>query len=72
MESEEHRLTEIEADDSVIGRQLSDVRAGPAGLVLGLVHDGRFHLGLTEDPVVTSGDRLLVARRVHSHLAAGR
>jgi voltage-gated potassium channel len=71
VESEEHHLTEIEADDNVIGRQLSAVRSGPAGLVLGLIHDGRFHLGLTEDPVVTSGDRLLIARRVHSHLTVG-
>jgi voltage-gated potassium channel len=72
VESEEHRLTEIEADDSAIGQQLSAVRTGHAGLVLGLVHNGRFHLGLTEDPVVTPGDRLLIARRVHSHVTVGR
>jgi voltage-gated potassium channel len=72
VESEEHRLTEIEADGNAIGRQLSAIRAGSAGLVLGLVHDGNFQLGLTGDPVVSSGDRLLIAQRVHGHLTAGR
>jgi voltage-gated potassium channel len=72
VESEEHRLTEIEVDGSAIGRQLSAVRAGHGGLVLGLIHDGRFHLGLTEDPVVTAGDRLLIAQRIHSHLVGRR
>jgi hypothetical protein len=31
------------------------------GLVLGLVRDGSFTLGLTDDPVIAAGDRLLVA-----------
>jgi hypothetical protein len=30
--------------------------------VLGLVHDGRFALGIGEDPVVSSGDHLLIAQ----------
>jgi voltage-gated potassium channel len=65
VESSRHCLAEIEADDATIGKQLSAVRDERAGLVLGLVHDGRFVLGIGEDPVISSGDHLLVAEPVH-------
>jgi len=61
VESERHDLTEIEAGSDAVGKPLSAIRDERAGLVLGLVHDGRFVLGIGEDPVVASGDRLLVA-----------
>ena len=32
--------------------------------MLGLVHDGRFVLGIGEDPVIAAGDQLLVAEPV--------
>jgi voltage-gated potassium channel len=64
VESDEHSLTEIEADGDTVGKQLSAIRAERSGLVLGLVHEGRFHLGIGEDPVVVSGDRLLLAQHV--------
>jgi voltage-gated potassium channel len=54
-------LTEIDADQAAVGKPLSAIRDERAGLVLGLVHDGRFTLGLGEDPVVAAGDRLLIA-----------
>jgi voltage-gated potassium channel len=71
VESSEHSLTEVEADADTVGRQLSAVRAGQAGLVLGLVHDGRFLLGVGDDPVVTTGDRLLIAQQARSHTPSG-
>jgi voltage-gated potassium channel len=64
VESDQHSLTEIAADHDTVGKQLSAVRAERDGLVLGLVHDGRFHLGIGEDPVIASGDRLLLAQNV--------
>jgi voltage-gated potassium channel len=60
VESSQHMLAEIESDDAV-GKALSAVRDERSGLVLGLVHDGRFTLGVGDDPVVAAGDRLLVA-----------
>ena len=56
-----HRLSEIEADAAAVGRPLSAVRDKRDDLVLGLVHDGKFMLGVGDDPVVQAGDRLLVA-----------
>jgi voltage-gated potassium channel len=54
-------FAEIEAGSSAIGRPLSAIRSERAGLVLGLVRQGEFTLGITDDPVITAGDRLLVA-----------
>jgi voltage-gated potassium channel len=64
VESEKHSLTELEADASAVGKPLSAIRDERADLVLGLVHDGNFVLGIGEDPVVASGDHLLVAEPV--------
>jgi voltage-gated potassium channel len=54
-------LAEVDADSDTIGKALSAVRDERGGLVLGLVHAGRFNLGIGDDPVVASGDRLLIA-----------
>ncbi len=54
-------LAEVDAGQDVIGKTLSAIRDERAGLVLGLVHGGQFTLGISEDPVVAAGDRLLVA-----------
>ncbi len=59
--SNNHRLSEIEAGASAVGRPLSAIRDERDGLVLGLVHDGSFELGIGDDPVIQAGDRLLVA-----------
>ncbi|HEY1642750.1 MAG TPA: ion channel [Streptosporangiaceae bacterium] len=56
-----HRLTEVDAGPGAAGRPLSAIREERSGLVLGLVHGGRFSLGIADDPVVAAGDRLLVA-----------
>jgi voltage-gated potassium channel len=63
--SDRHSLTEVQADGATVGRALSAIRDERAGLVLGLVHDGRVLLGIGEDPVVASGDHLLIARPTH-------
>jgi voltage-gated potassium channel len=55
-----HRLSEVEAGADTVGRPLSAVRDKRDDLVLGLVHDGEFMLGVGDDPVVQAGDRLLV------------
>jgi voltage-gated potassium channel len=61
VESGRDILAEIDADPATIGKALSAVRDERAGLVLGLVHAGRFTLGIGEDPVIAAGDRLLIA-----------
>jgi voltage-gated potassium channel len=75
VESRSHRLAEVPAT-GLIGKPLSAVRDERAGLVLGLVHEGKFTLGLADDPVITTGDSLLIAERarpeaVHARRATG-
>ena len=53
-------LAEVDPGTSV-GKRLSAVRNERSGLVLGLVRDGEFTLGLGDDPGVAAGDRRLVA-----------
>jgi voltage-gated potassium channel len=67
VESDKHRLTEADAGPDVVGRPLSAVRAERDELVLGLVHDGEFVLGIGDDPAVSPGDRLLIAEPASSH-----
>lgn len=54
-------FAEIEAGAAAIGKPLSAIRSDHTGLVLGLIRDGEFSLGIGDDPVVASGDRLLIA-----------
>ena len=67
-----HRLSEVEADAAAVGRPLSAIRDERDGLVLGLVHGGRFKLGVGDDPIVQAGDRLLVAEQPERAAARGR
>jgi voltage-gated potassium channel len=60
-------LAEVEPDGAAVGKPLSAIRNERAGLVLGLVRNGEFTLGITEDPVVAAGDRLLVAEATGKH-----
>jgi voltage-gated potassium channel len=53
-------FAEVEAGAAAIGKPLSAVRSERLGLVLGLVRNGEFSLGLADDPVIMAGDRLLV------------
>ncbi len=65
VESNDHKLTEVEAGASAVGKPLSAIRDERSGLVLGLVHADRFTLGIGDDPVVAAGDSLLIAEAVH-------
>jgi Trk K+ transport system NAD-binding subunit len=56
-------FAEVEAGSAAVGRPLSAVRSERLGLVLGLIRNGEFNLGLADDPVIEAGDRLLVAER---------
>jgi voltage-gated potassium channel len=58
-------LAEIEAAEAV-GKRLSTVRNEHVGLVLGLVRRGEFTLGISDDPIIAAGDRLLVAEATRS------
>jgi voltage-gated potassium channel len=58
-------LAEVEAETAVVGKRLSAVRNERLGLVLGLVRNGEFMLGLGDDPVIAAGDRLFVAEASH-------
>ena len=71
VESGRDILAEIAAGPTAIGKPLSVVRGERVGLVLGLVHAGRFTLGIGEDPIVADGDRLLVAEAAARGTARG-
>jgi voltage-gated potassium channel len=71
VESDKHSLTETQAGADAVGKPLSAIRAERSGLVLGLVHDGGLLLGIGDDPVVTSGDRLLIAEPVSGRRRPG-
>ena len=70
--SDHHRLSELEAGADAAGRPLSALRDQRDDLVLGLIHDGKFMLGVGDDPVVQPGDRLLVAVAEHAGRPAAR
>jgi len=61
MDSDDHALVEIDAAPDAVGKALSAVRRDHDGLVLALVHEGKVDLGIGTDPVLASGDRLLLA-----------
>jgi voltage-gated potassium channel len=71
VESDKHSLSEVEVDAAEVGKPISAVRDDRDVLVLGLVHDGRFALGIGEDPVVRSGDHLLIAEPCRPRPTAG-
>jgi voltage-gated potassium channel len=60
VESNGYRMREVPVAAEEVGRPLSQVRAGRQGLVLGLVRDHEVRIGITEDPVLGSGDQLVV------------
>jgi voltage-gated potassium channel len=72
VESNAHRLAEVEAEAGTVGKLLSAVRDERDGLVLGLVHDGKFTLGIGDDPVVAVGDHLLIAESRKPHRPAAK
>lgn len=71
VESNSHKLAEIEADAATVGRPLSAIRDERSYLLLGLVHAGAFTLGIETDPVVAAGDKLLIAEPMAERGRAG-
>jgi voltage-gated potassium channel len=65
-------FAEVEAGGAAVGKPLSAIRNERAGLVLGLIRDGKFSLGIADDPVVAAGDRLLVAEATSKHSSTSR
>jgi voltage-gated potassium channel len=61
VESDKHKLTEIDPGAAAVGKALSTIRDEQSVLVMGLVHEGTFTLGIGDDPVVAAGDKLLIA-----------
>lgn len=72
VESDMHSLAEVEADAGTVGKLLSAVRDERSELVLGLVHGGKFLLGIGEELVVAAGDHLLIAQPQYKERRAGR
>jgi voltage-gated potassium channel len=60
VDSDSYRIEEVPVDRGDLSRPLSRVRPRHPGMVLGLVHGGSVTLGIDEDPVVASDDRLLI------------
>jgi voltage-gated potassium channel len=64
-----YQMSERPVTPEEVGQPLSAVRAGRAsdtGLVLGAVHDNQIVLGVGRDPVLASGDHLLVVEAAPS------
>jgi voltage-gated potassium channel len=60
LDSEGFRLKELDVGEEGAGRPLSAARDRERGVVLGAVHAGRVVMGVVDDPVLETGDRLLV------------
>jgi voltage-gated potassium channel len=58
-----YRLGEQIVDDALATQTLSQARAIPGSLVLGIAHDGHVDLGIGDDPTLAAGDRLIVLRQ---------
>jgi hypothetical protein len=55
VDSNSHKLTEVEADAATVGRPLSAIRDERSYLLLGLVHAGVFTLGIGTDRLLPPG-----------------
>jgi voltage-gated potassium channel len=55
-----YRLEEQIVDAELAAKTLSQARAAPGSLVLGIAHDGHVDLGIGTDPQLSAGDRLIV------------
>jgi voltage-gated potassium channel len=61
VDSESHRLVELDVESAEVGQPFSQVRDRRSGLVLGLVQRSGISLGISEDPTIATGDKLLIA-----------
>lgn len=59
-----YRLAEQAVDEQFVSQPLSQARATAGSLVLGIARDGHVDLGVGDDPILASGDRLVVLDRL--------
>ena len=60
LDTNSYRMVETAVDPAVVSRPLSEARGRSDALVLGLYRDGKVDLGVTDDPILTADDRLIV------------
>jgi voltage-gated potassium channel len=59
MDGPGYRIEEIEVPPQLTGTSLRAARTKAAGLLLGIVRDGKVNLGIGDDPMLASGDRIV-------------
>ena len=62
VDSNSYRLIESEVTPDLISRPLSAARGGSDNLVLGVYRDGKVDLGVSDDPVLSADDRLILVK----------
>ena len=60
LDTTNYRMVETGVDPGSVSQPLSVARGRSDALVLGLYRDGKVELGVTEDPILTADDRLIV------------
>jgi voltage-gated potassium channel len=60
LDTASYRMIEADVEASLVSRPLSDARGHAGRLVLGIYRDGKVDLGVSDDPVLIAGDRLIV------------
>jgi voltage-gated potassium channel len=60
LDTSNYRMIETAVDPAAVSRPLSEARGRSEALVLGLYRDGKVDLGVTDDPILTAEDRLIV------------
>jgi voltage-gated potassium channel len=60
LDTTNYRMIETAVEPGSVSRPLSEARGRSDALVLGLYRDGKIELGVSEDPILTADDRLIV------------
>ena len=60
LDTASYRMLEIRVDPASVSQPLSHARARSEALVLGVCKDGKVELGVSDDPILTADDRLIV------------
>ena len=60
LDTASYRMIEADVEESLVSRPLSDARGHAGRLVLGIYRDGKVDLGVSDDPVLIAGDRLIL------------
>jgi voltage-gated potassium channel len=60
LDTSSYRMVEVEVDPASVSRPLSEARGRSEALVLGICRQGKVDLGVSDDPILTAEDRLIV------------